>query len=80
MRISVPKEIMNNEHRVALTPTEVRTLVTDGHELFIESGAGAGASFPDEEYVEAGGHHRRFCGRDVDQGRAPAEGKRATGV
>ena len=55
MRISVPKEIMNNEHRVALTPTEVRTLVTDGHELFIESGAGAGASFPDEEYVEAGG-------------------------
>ncbi|MBK4141365.1 alanine dehydrogenase [Corynebacterium macginleyi] len=55
MRISVPKEIMNNEHRVALTPTEVRTLVTDGHELFIESGAGSGASFPDEEYVEAGG-------------------------
>lgn len=54
MRISVPKEIMNNESRVALTPTEVRTLVTDGHELFIESGAGVGASFPDEEYVEAG--------------------------
>lgn len=54
MRISVPKEIMNNESRIALTPTEVRTLVTDGHELFIESGAGIGASFPDEEYVEAG--------------------------
>lgn len=54
MRISVPKEIMNNESRVALTPTEVRTLVTDGHELFIESGAGVGASFPDEKYVEAG--------------------------
>jgi len=45
---------MNNESRVALTPTEVRTLVTDGHELFIETGAGVGASFPDEEYVEAG--------------------------
>ncbi|MER0093018.1 alanine dehydrogenase [Corynebacterium sp. KPL2838] len=54
MRISVPKEIMNNESRVALTPTEVRTLVAEGHELFIETGAGVGASFPDEEYVEAG--------------------------
>lgn len=54
MRIAAPKEIMNNENRVGLTPSAVQTLVQDGHEVFIETNAGAGASFPDELYVEAG--------------------------
>lgn len=54
MRIAAPKEIMNNENRVGLTPSAVQTLVQDGHEVFIETNAGAGASFPDELYTEAG--------------------------
>ena len=54
MRIAVPKEIMNNENRVALTPSGAQTLVHDGHEVLIETGAGEGASFPDSEYEAAG--------------------------
>ena len=54
MRIAVPKEIMNNENRVALTPSGAQTLVQDGHEVLIETGAGEGASFPDSEYEAAG--------------------------
>ena len=54
MRIAAPKEIMNNENRVALTPSAVQTLVKDGHEVLVETGAGVGASFPDELYEEAG--------------------------
>ena len=53
MRIAVPKEIMNNENRVALTPSGAQTLVQDGHEVLIETGAGEGASFPDSEYEAA---------------------------
>lgn len=54
MRIGVPKEIMNNENRVALTPLAVQTLVKDGHEVLVETGAGVGASFPDSDYEDAG--------------------------
>ncbi|MDU7511613.1 MAG: alanine dehydrogenase, partial [Corynebacterium sp.] len=54
MRIVVPKEIMNNENRVALTPGGAQTLVHDGHEVLIETGAGEGASFPDSAYKDAG--------------------------
>ncbi|MGN5992510.1 hypothetical protein ACP6M7_11610 [Corynebacterium striatum] len=39
MRIAVPKEIMNNENRVALTPLAVQTLVKDGHEVLVETSA-----------------------------------------
>lgn len=54
MRIGVPKEIKNNENRVALTPAGVLTLKHSGHELFVEAGAGIGSGFTDEQYVEAG--------------------------
>jgi alanine dehydrogenase len=54
MRIGVPKEIKNNENRVAMTPAGVFSLVRNGHEVFIETGAGLGSSFTDEQYVEAG--------------------------
>lgn len=54
MLIGVPKEIKNNENRVAMTPAGVFTLCTSGHEVFIETGAGLGSSFTDESYVEAG--------------------------
>ncbi len=54
MIIGVPKEIKNNENRVAMTPAGVVTLKTAGHEVLIEVGAGVGSSFTDEDYVAAG--------------------------
>ncbi|MFD3448356.1 alanine dehydrogenase [Microbacteriaceae bacterium 4G12] len=54
MRIGVPTEIKNNENRVAMTPAGVVHLVRNGHEVFIQKGAGLGSSFADAEYVEAG--------------------------
>lgn len=54
MRIGVPKEIKNNENRVAMTPAGVVNLVNYGHEVFIETGAGLGSSFTDEDYKAAG--------------------------
>lgn len=54
MRIGVPKEVLNNENRVAMTPAGVFTLKTAGHDVFIETGAGIGSSFTDEDYIEAG--------------------------
>ncbi|WP_173915229.1 alanine dehydrogenase [Halobacillus sp. Marseille-Q1614] len=55
MRIGVPKEIKNNENRVSLAPSGVLSLVSAGHEVFVEKGAGVGSCFPDEAYQEAGG-------------------------
>lgn len=54
MRIAVPREIKNREYRVALTPAGVRELVTAGHEVAVQCGAGEGAGFPDDAYVAAG--------------------------
>jgi alanine dehydrogenase len=54
MRIAVPREIKNNEFRVAITPAGVHDLVSNGHEVLIETGAGVGSSIPDEAYVAAG--------------------------
>lgn len=54
MRIGVPKEILNNENRVAMTPAGAYTLTTAGHEVFIETGAGLGSSFSDQDYIDAG--------------------------
>jgi len=54
MRIAVPAEVKNNEYRVALTPAGVHDLVLSGHEVFVQSGAGAGSSMPDADYREAG--------------------------
>lgn len=54
MRIGVPKEIKNNENRVAMTPAGVLTLTSAGHEVHIETGAGLGSGFIDQDYVQAG--------------------------
>ncbi len=54
MIIGVPKEIKNNENRVALVPAGVRTLVDAGHQVIIEQGAGAGSGLADQEYEQAG--------------------------
>lgn len=55
MRIGVPREIKDHEYRVALTPAGVHELVRDGHEVLVESQAGAGSSIADDEFVSAGG-------------------------
>lgn len=54
MKVSIPKELKDREKRVAVTPNMVKQLVTAGFECMIETGAGLGASFSDEQYEEAG--------------------------
>ncbi|MQA80558.1 MAG: alanine dehydrogenase [Streptosporangiales bacterium] len=54
MRVGVPREVKDHEYRVALTPAGVRELVTHGHEVVVEAGAGAGSAIPDEDYLAAG--------------------------
>lgn len=54
MRIGVPKEIKNNENRVAITPSGVMELSQNNHQVFIEKSAGLNSGFFDEQYIEAG--------------------------
>ncbi len=54
MIISVPKEIKNNENRVAITPAGVRELVKRGHEVYVQHTAGHGSGFGDDDYTAAG--------------------------
>ncbi|QKY71135.1 alanine dehydrogenase [Lentibacillus sp. CBA3610] len=54
MIIGVPKEIKNNENRVAMTPAGVDNLVNAGQTVIVEKGAGLGSSFTDEEYKASG--------------------------
>ncbi|WP_433566858.1 alanine dehydrogenase [Nocardia sp. CA-151230] len=54
MRIGIPREIKNHEYRVSCTPAGVHELTSRGHEVFIESGAGAGSAFGDSAYTCAG--------------------------
>jgi alanine dehydrogenase len=54
MRIAVPREVKNNEFRVAITPAGVHELTRAGHEVFIETTAGVGSSIPDSVFVAAG--------------------------
>jgi NAD(P) transhydrogenase subunit alpha len=54
MKIGIPREVLHDEMRVALVPSAVGRLIKKGHEVIIESKAGAGSMFPDELYVKAG--------------------------
>ena len=54
MIIGVPKEIKNNENRVALTPAGAKELVRKGHSVYVQHTAGINSGFPDEDYVAAG--------------------------
>ncbi|MGN6375186.1 MAG: alanine dehydrogenase [Sphingomonas sp.] len=54
MRVGVPKEIKNHEYRVGLTPPSVAELVAAGHEVIVETQAGSGIDFEDQDYVDAG--------------------------
>ncbi len=54
MIIGIPKEIKNNENRVALTPTGVRELTRRGHKVYVQASAGANSGFPDDAYAAMG--------------------------
>ena len=54
MRIGVPREVKNNEFRVAITPPGVNELSTAGHQVLVEAGAGRGSSITDDDYASAG--------------------------
>jgi len=54
VKVGIPSEVKNHEYRVAITPAGVFELVRNGHEVYIESGAGVGSSITNEEYVAAG--------------------------
>ena len=74
MRIGVPKETVEGEHRVALVPDVVAKFVKNGHEVIVEGGAGAGAMLPDSAFSEAGatiGDRSQVLGADVVVGVAP---------
>ena len=54
MRVGIPTEVKNHEDRVAITPAGVHELVRNGHEVFVQAGAGQASGFEDAAYVTAG--------------------------
>src|ERR1700731_2514723 len=54
MIVGVPKEIKEQEQRVALLPSAAQQLTKRGHSVLVEKGAGVGSGYPDDEYVKAG--------------------------
>lgn len=54
MKIGIPREVKNNEYRVAIAPAGVYELVRAGHDVVVEEGAGIGSAIPDEYFVDAG--------------------------
>ena len=67
MRIGCVRELKNNEFRVGMTPDNVRSYISAGHEVYIEAGAGLGSGFTDREYAAAGA---TMCERAADVWRA----------
>jgi len=54
MIIGVPKEIKNHEYRVGMVPASVRELIQHGHEVIVETNAGNGIGFTDQDYIQVG--------------------------
>lgn len=54
MIIGVPKEIKNHEYRVGMIPASVREVVSRGHQVYVETGAGNGIGFSDNDYIASG--------------------------
>jgi alanine dehydrogenase len=54
MRVGVPKEIKSDEYRVGLTPIAAKEYILHGHQVLVETGAGQGAGYSDEDYAKAG--------------------------
>ena len=60
--IGVPKEVKEQEHRVALLPSAAYQLIKRGHHVFVERAAGIGAGYPDEDYAAAGATMKEMIG------------------
>ena len=54
VKVGIPREVKDNEGRVAITPSGVHELVRNGHEVYVQASAGVGSSITDDEYVRAG--------------------------
>ncbi len=54
MIIGVPKEIKNHEYRMGMIPASVRELVSHGHQVYVETNAGSGIGFSDDDYIAVG--------------------------
>ena len=54
MQIGIPKEIKNHEYRVGMVPASARELINHGHQVMVETGAGSGIGFSDDDYVAVG--------------------------
>jgi alanine dehydrogenase len=54
VKVGIPREVKNNEYRVAITPSGVHELSRNGHEVYVQKEAGVGSSINDEDYVAAG--------------------------
>src|SRR5580704_15861957 len=54
MIVGIPKEVKDDEYRVAITPAGVRELTSAGHQVYVEAGAGEGTSMSDDEFVRTG--------------------------
>jgi len=54
VKVAIPREVKNNEYRVAITPSGVHELTRNGHEVYVETDAGVGSSITNEDYVAAG--------------------------
>jgi alanine dehydrogenase len=54
MIVGIPKEVKDDEYRVAITPAGVRELTSAGHQVYVEAGAGEGSSMSDDEFVRTG--------------------------
>jgi alanine dehydrogenase len=54
VKVGIPREVKDNEYRVAITPAGVKELVSHGHEVLVEKEAGVGSSILDDEFVAAG--------------------------
>jgi alanine dehydrogenase len=70
MRVGVPKEIKPDEYRVAMMPVGVELMVKNGHEVTVETHAGDGSGFADDDYIKAGAtivktHEEAFAAADL---------------
>ena len=54
MKVGIPREVKNNEYRVAITPVGVHELTQHGHEVLVEKDAGVGSQITDDDFVAAG--------------------------
>lgn len=65
MIFGVLKDIKNYEYRVIATPSEVSTIVEDGHSVLVQKDAGKGAGFSNEEYIKSGAEIVDTNGKNV---------------